>query len=180
MIFNYEWTWAHTDLTLYQMCRPSLQRKNVCNVCTVGYCNIQNRKITHAKAKQERYFVSHLCIHPILSSFQSSKLPELQDGVFLLILTRRSLSDMSSLPWLLVSTEMSDNVSLMSSLNTQETLAVNLFLPLSNVWLSMGHFSRNAHFHDFFLNNAHSKLYENLRNSLVTDIRSQIDEWTEK
>jgi hypothetical protein len=39
----------------------------------------------------------------------------------------------------------------------------------------MGHFLGNTHFHNFFVNNSHSKLYENLRNSLVTDIRSQVD-----
>ena len=113
-------------------------------------------------------------------SFQSSKLPELHDGGFLLNLMRRSLSDVSSLPWLLVSTEMSDNVSLISSLNTQETLAVNLFLLLSKVWHSMGLFSRKHALSQLSVNNSHSKLYEYLRNSLVTALRSQTDDWTEK
>lgn len=47
--------------------QASLRKKNVCTVSTLGCCNIQNRKVTHAK--QEWHFVSHLSIHPILSSF---------------------------------------------------------------------------------------------------------------
>jgi len=42
-----------------------------------------------------------------------------------------------------------------------------------------GPFFRKHILSQLFINNFHSKLYENLRTGLVTDIISQIDEWTE-
>lgn len=59
-MFSSEWTWAHTYLTLYQMCKPHYRRKIFVTFPLLGYCNIQNRKITHTK--WEWYFVTHLHI----------------------------------------------------------------------------------------------------------------------
>ena len=62
--------WMNLDtylLNTVSNVQASLQKKNVCNISTLGRSNIQNRKITHAK--QKWYIFSRHCIHPILSSF---------------------------------------------------------------------------------------------------------------